>query len=165
MVIRFLSPNKIKKISRIGVLATLISCSFLEVASADTYVDKYKQYNVSSKGGEFTNSAAFSGGGGKGNLSMKSTISADKRLIGVKLRTTIKSGYPYIQSFWAQSKTSSNVYYPLNANNRQLRNNPDPFWGPNLKNVTSVNLHINTDARSSGAGNGVQYRYIQIFKY
>ena len=46
-----------------------------------------------------------------------------------------------------------------------LRNNPEPFWGLNLPNATSSNLHINTDARSSGAGNGVQYRYVQIFKY
>lgn len=165
MVNKFFSGKKFKKICGIGVLAATIGFSSLGTASAGSYVDKYKQYNVGSGGGSFTNSAAFSGGGGKGNLSMTSNISSDKRLIGVKLRTTIDAGYPYIQSFWAQSKTSSNVYYPLNANNKMLRNNPDPFWGPNLKNVTSVNLHINTDARSSGAGNGVQYRYIQIFKY
>ena len=93
---------------------------------------------------------------------MTSTISKDKRLIAIKLRTSIESGDPYIQSFWAQSKTSSNVHYPLSAYNKMLRNNPEPFWGLNLPNATSSNLHINTDARSSGAGNGVQYRYVQI---
>ncbi|BCD25974.1 hypothetical protein BC30090_4871 [Bacillus cereus] len=162
---KFLRNSRAKKICGIGALATFIGFSSLGSVSAGSYVDKYKQYNVGSSGGSYTNSAGFSGGGGSGNLSMTSTISKDKRLIAIKLRTSIESGDPYIQSFWAQSKTSSNVHYPLSAYNKMLRNNPEPFWGLNLPNATSSNLHINTDARSSGAGNGVQYRYVQIFKY
>ncbi|MEM5624595.1 hypothetical protein AAHB47_06105 [Bacillus wiedmannii] len=40
-------------------MATFIGFSSLGSVSAGSYVDKYKQYNVGSSGGSYTNSAGF----------------------------------------------------------------------------------------------------------
>ncbi|WP_368904864.1 hypothetical protein [Bacillus wiedmannii] len=157
--------KKVSKVLGIGVLATMIGFSALQPASA-AYKDEYTQHNVSSAvGGTFTNPAPFSGGNGKGYLWLTSTINGNKVLGNIKVKTSIERGNPYIQSFWVQSNTQSNVHYPLSASGKILKNNPNISWSPSVKNVSSVNLHINTDTNSSGAGNGVQYRYVQIFKY